>query len=111
MTRQYDAYYFIADYHALTTMRDAVEFQRSVNEVAATWLAAGLDPNETLIYRQSDVPEVFELNWIISCVTPKGLLNRAHAYKAAVDANEAARSEEHTSELQSRENLVCRLLL
>src|SRR5690606_42039499 len=83
----------------------------SVYEVAATWLAAGLDPNETLIYRQSDVPEVFELNWIISCVTPKGLLNRAHAYKAAVDANEAARSEEHTSELQSRENLVCRLLL
>lgn len=90
MTRQYDAYYFIADYHALTTMRDPAEFQRSVHEVAATWLAAGLDPNETLIYRQSDVPEVFELNWIISCVTPKGLLNRAHAYKAAVDANEAA---------------------
>lgn len=90
MTRQYDAYYFIADYHALTTMRDAAEFQRSVYEVAATWLAAGLDPNETLIYRQSDVPEVFELNWIVSCVTPKGLLNRAHAYKAAVDANEAS---------------------
>lgn len=90
LTRDYDAYYFIADYHALTTMRDPNEFRHSVHEVAAAWLACGLDPEKTLLYRQSDVPEVFELNWIVSCVTPKGLLNRAHAYKAAIDANEAA---------------------
>jgi tryptophanyl-tRNA synthetase len=90
LTREYDAYYFIADYHALTTMRDAQEFRHAVYDVAATWLACGLDPDVTVLYRQSDLPEVFELNWIISCVTPKGLLNRAHAYKAAVDANESA---------------------
>lgn len=90
LTRDYDAYYFIADYHALTTMRDPAEFRHSVYDVAATWLACGLDPSRTVIYRQSDIPEIFELTWIISCVTPKGLLNRAHAYKAAADANEAA---------------------
>jgi tryptophanyl-tRNA synthetase len=90
LVRDYDAYYFIADEHALTTVHDPKEMSRLQYEVAATWLALGLDPSETVVYRQSDVPEVFELAWILSCVTPKGLLNRAHAYKDAVAENEAA---------------------
>jgi tryptophanyl-tRNA synthetase len=86
----YDAYYFVADEHALTTVHDPAEMRRLDYEVAATWIALGLDPDRTVVYRQSDIPEVFELAWILSCVTPKGLLNRAHAYKAAVDENVAA---------------------
>jgi tryptophanyl-tRNA synthetase len=84
------ALYFIADYHALTTVRDGAELRDLSYEVAATWLALGLDPSEVIFFRQSDVPEIFELQWLLSCVTPKGLLNRAHAYKAAVDANREA---------------------
>lgn len=84
---RYDAYYFIADYHALTAIKDGAEMRRLSYEVAATWLALGLDPERTVMYRQSDVPEVCELTWLLQCVTPKGLLNRAHAYKAAVDEN------------------------
>src|ERR671919_800498 len=90
LAASYDAYYFIADEHALTTVRDPGEMRELSYEAAATWLALGLDPERVVIYRQSDVPEVFELSWILSCVTPKGLLNRAHAYKAATDENEAA---------------------
>jgi tryptophanyl-tRNA synthetase len=90
LATEYDAYYFIADEHALTTVRDPQELRRQSYEAAATWLALGLDPEKQLLYRQSDVPEIFELTWILSCVTPKGLLNRAHAYKAIVDENEAA---------------------
>lgn len=90
LTRDYDAYYFIADEHALTTVHDAKEMRQLSYEVAAVWLALGLDPERVVLYRQSDVPEVFELSWILSCVTPKGLLNRAHAYKDAVAANEQA---------------------
>lgn len=90
LSLDYNAYYFLADYHALNTMRDAVAFKSAVYTLAATWLACGLDPERVIFYRQSDVPEIFELTWIISTVTPKGLLNRAHAYKAAVDANENA---------------------
>jgi tryptophanyl-tRNA synthetase len=90
LSQQFDAYYFLADYHALNTMRDPKEFKHAVYDLAATWLACGLDPERVVFYRQSDVPEIFELTWIISTVTPKGLLNRAHAYKASVDANEAA---------------------
>lgn len=86
----YDAYYFIADEHALTSIRSPEELSQLSYEAAAGWLALGLDPERVLIYRQSDVPEIFELNWILSCVTPKGLLNRAHAYKSAVDENETA---------------------
>jgi tryptophanyl-tRNA synthetase len=86
----YDAYYFIADEHALTTIRDPGELRQLSYEAAATWLALGLDPEKVLLYRQSDVPEIFEFTWILSCVTPKGLLNRAHAYKAAAIENEAA---------------------
>ena len=88
--REYDAYYFIADYHALTTVRDPEVMRHNVRSVAATWLACGLDPERTVIYRQSDIPETFELTWILSCVTGKGLMNRAHAYKAARDRNAAA---------------------
>jgi tryptophanyl-tRNA synthetase len=84
LTSKYDAYYFIADYHALTTVTDPVELTQLTYEVAAAWLAMGLDLNEVTLYRQSDVPEVFELSWILGCVAPKGLMNRAHAYKAIV---------------------------
>lgn len=84
--------YFIADYHALTTIHDAKELRQLTREVAATWLALGLDPARVTLYRQSDVPEVFELAWILSCFAEKGLLNRAHAYKAKVAENEAAGS-------------------
>lgn len=95
LTRDHRALYFIADYHALTTIHDGEELRGLTYEVAATWMALGLDPYESLLYRQSDVPEVFELTWILSCFAPKGLLNRAHAYKAAVDANaEAGRTRD-----------------
>jgi tryptophanyl-tRNA synthetase len=90
LVNEFDAYYFIADEHALTTVHDAKQMRELSYEVAATWLALGLDPDKTVVYRQSDIPEVFELTWILSCVTPKGLMNRAHAYKDAVAANEAA---------------------
>ena len=85
-----ESYYFLADYHALSGSADAERVHRSTLEVAATWLALGLDPARVHFYRQSDLPEVTELTWLLSCVTAKGLLNRAHAYKAAVDANVAA---------------------
>jgi tryptophanyl-tRNA synthetase len=90
LVQDYRALYFIANAHALTTTRDKETLTRSTYEVAATWLALGLDPAQSLIYRQSDIPEVFELTWVLSCFAAKGLLNRAHAYKAAVDVNEAA---------------------
>lgn len=87
------ALYFIADYHALTTIRDRTTLKNLTYEIAATWLALGLDPEEVIFFRQSDIPEVMELTWILSCSTSKGLLNRAHAYKASVDENiEAGRS-------------------
>ena len=79
--------YFIADYHALNTIKDAETFKRYTYEIAATWLACGLDPKKVVFYKQSDIPEVFELNWILNNITPKGLLNRAHAYKASVQEN------------------------
>lgn len=87
LANTYDAYYFIADYHALTTVRDAAEIKNSSYELAATFLALGMDPERVVFFRQSDVPEIFELTWILTCFTSKGLLNRAHAYKAAVDKN------------------------
>ena len=87
LAESYDeAYYFVADYHALTTERDPALVREYTLQVAAAWLACGLDPERTVFYRQSDVPETFELQWVLSCVTPKGMMNRAHAYKAAVDA-------------------------
>jgi tryptophanyl-tRNA synthetase len=87
LVQHYRAFYFIADYHALTTQRDPEMLNRQIFEVAAMWLALGLDPEKVVFFRQSDVPEVFELTWILSCLTAKGLLNRAHAYKAAADEN------------------------
>ena len=84
-----DAFFFLADYHALIKCEDPARIERSRLEIAATWLAAGLDPERVTFYRQSDVPEVPELCWILTCVTAKGLMNRAHAYKAAVDQNNA----------------------
>ena len=80
----YDCFYFIADYHALTTLKTKEEMIDYTYNIACTWLACGLDPQKVVIYRQSDVGEVFELNCILSNVTPKGLMNRAHAYKAVV---------------------------
>ncbi len=82
-----DAFYFMADYHALIKCDDPARVQRSRLEIAATWLAAGLDPARVTFYRQSDVPEIPQLMWLLTCVTAKGLLNRAHAYKAATDRN------------------------
>ncbi len=90
LAERYQALYFIADYHALTTVKNGKELKELTYEVAATWLALGLDPEKVVFYRQSDIPEVTELTWILACFTPKGLLNRAHAYKAAVDENLAA---------------------
>jgi tryptophanyl-tRNA synthetase len=84
-----DSFYFLADYHALIKVDDPQRIQRSTLEIAATWLAGGLDPERVTFYRQSDVPEIPELTWFLTCVTGKGILNRAHAYKAAMDRNAA----------------------
>jgi tryptophanyl-tRNA synthetase len=83
----HDVFYFVADYHALTTGRDAAKLRHNSNEITATFLALGLDPTRSTLFRQSDVPEVVELAWLLACVTGIGLLQRAHAYKAAVEAN------------------------
>jgi tryptophanyl-tRNA synthetase len=85
-----ESFLFLADYHALVKCDEPSRVARSRLEIAATWLAAGLDPERAVFYRQSDIPEIPELAWLLSCVAAKGLLNRAHAYKAAVDANLAA---------------------
>ena len=85
-----EAMYFIADDHALTPVHDAKELAHLTREVAATWLALGLDTDKVVFYRQSDIPEIFELAWVFSCFTSKGWMNKAHAYKAIVDAKEAA---------------------
>ena len=85
-----DSFYFLADYHALIKCDDPARIQRSRLEIAATWLACGLDVDRATFYRQSDIPEIPELCWLLTCVAGKGLLNRAHAYKASVDKNTAA---------------------
>ena len=82
-----DAYLFLADYHALIKCHDPAVVAQSSLEIAATWLAAGLDADKAHFYRQSDIPEVTELSWILTCNAAKGLMNRAHAYKAAVQNN------------------------
>ncbi len=89
LTKDYSSFYFIADYHAMTlqAMHNAQALRESIYQVAATWLALGLDPEESCFYKQSDVPEIFELNWILSCFTPKGFMNRAHSYKDKVAKN------------------------
>lgn len=89
-----ESFYFLADYHALIKTVDPARVQRSTLEIAASWLACGLEPDRVRFYRQSDVPETAELLWLLSCVAGKGLLNRAHAYKAAVDRNREAGEDE-----------------
>ncbi|MDA7416304.1 tryptophan--tRNA ligase [Xenophilus arseniciresistens] len=84
------SFYFLADYHALIKCDEPARIQRSTLEIAATWLACGLNPERVTFYRQSDIPEIPELTWFLSCVTGKGVLNRAHAYKAAMDRNAEA---------------------
>ena len=88
--------YFIADSHALTSVRDADKFKFDVYSGAATWLALGLDPKKSIFFKQSDVPEVFELQWMLSCMTPKGDMNRAHSYKDRIQKNsEEKRDQDH----------------
>lgn len=82
-----ESFYFLADYHALIKCHDPKAIQQSSKEIAATWLALGLDTDNSVFYRQSDVPEIMELSWVLTCMTAKGLMNRAHAYKGAVQDN------------------------
>lgn len=89
-----ESYLFLANYHGIIKCHDPKMIQESTQAVAATWLACGLDTERTTFYRQSDIPEILELNWILTCITPKGLMNRAHAYKAAVQANAEAGQED-----------------
>lgn len=81
-------YYFLADFHALAKAEDPAKINRSTLEIAAAWLALGLDTHNAVFYRQSDIPEITELTWILTSMTAKGLMNRAHSYKAMVQANE-----------------------
>jgi tryptophanyl-tRNA synthetase len=83
-----ESFFFLADYHALIKSTDPKLVQQSTKEIAATWLALGLDTEKATFYRQSDVPEITELCWMLTCVAGKGLMNRSHAYKAAVDVNQ-----------------------
>ena len=80
-------FYFLADYHSLAKNEDPDKIGRSTLEIAASWLALGLDTDHACFYRQSDIPEIPELTWILTSMTAKGLMNRAHSYKAAVQAN------------------------
>ena len=89
LATEHRSLYFVADYHALTTMRDREDLQRAVYDVTATWLACGLDPRRTILFRQSAVPEVFELAWVLSCVLATGQLERGHSYKDALAKGEA----------------------
>lgn len=89
----YETYYFIADYHALNAVYDAEALRKSSLSIAATYLAFGLDPDRSIFYRQSDIPEVFELAWILACFTQKGLMNRAHSYKDSIAKNLATEKD------------------
>ena len=84
-----EAFFFLADYHGIIGCHDPAVIHESTKSIAATWLACGLDPERVTFYRQSDVPEIPELAWILNCSCAKGLMNRAHAYKASVDVNVA----------------------
>lgn len=88
------SYYFLADYHSLIKNHDPKLLKKSALEIAAAWIALGLDTDNCVFYRQSDIPEITELTWILTSVTAKGLMNRAHAYKAAVDENEIQKSKD-----------------
>ena len=93
LAKDYLSIYFIADWHALTTLKDGKELRGLIHKLAATWLACGLDPQKTVFFQQSQIPELAELNWYLACFTAKGLLNRAHAYKAITEENKAAGRE------------------
>ena len=82
-----ESFFFLADYHSIIKNQNASEIGTSVESIALAWLSCGLDPNKSYFYRQSDVPEILELSWILNCITAKGLMNRAHAYKAASSLN------------------------
>ncbi|PFG06551.1 tryptophanyl-tRNA synthetase [Bacillus sp. es.034] len=86
--QSYNTAYFVADYHGLTKIHDPIEMKELSYGVAAAWLALGLNTDSAIFYRQSDVSEIFELSWILSCFAPKGLLNRSHAYKSMVEDNQ-----------------------
>lgn len=88
-----ESFFFMADLHALIKCQDPSRIELSRMQIAAAWLAAGLDPEKVTFYRQSDIIEIPLLNWMFNCVCPKGLMNRAHAYKAMLEAN-AAQSED-----------------
>lgn len=92
-----ESYYFLADYHALVKCFEPERVQQSTLEIAASWLALGLDPDTSVFYRQSDIPEIPELTWLLSCMTAKGLMNRSHAYKAAVQANQEVGEDDDQS--------------
>jgi len=85
-----ESFFFLADYHALIKCQDPEAVHQSTLEIAAAWLALGLDPEQVVFYRQSDIPEIPELTWFLTCMTAKGLMNRSHAYNAAVQANQEA---------------------
>ncbi|WP_054708976.1 tryptophan--tRNA ligase [Bacillus sp. JCM 19041] len=87
LAENHEAFYFIANAHGLTKVHDGTEMQQLTEGIAAAWLALGVDPEKSVLYRQSDIPEVFELSWILATFASKGLMNRAHAYKAIVDEN------------------------
>lgn len=89
-----ESFLFLADYHGIIKCHDPEMIHQSTQAVAATWLSCGLNPERTTFYRQSDIPEIMELNWILCCITAKGLMNRAHAYKAAVQANTESGQED-----------------
>ena len=82
-----ESFFFLADYHSIIKNQNVDEIKNSVENVALAWLSCGLDPSNTNFYRQSDVPEILELSWILNCVTSKGLMNRAHAYKSETSKN------------------------
>ena len=92
-----ESFFFLADYHALIKCQDPDLVHQSTLEVAATWLALGLDTNRVTFYRQSDIPEITELTWLLTCMTAKGMMNRAHAYKGAVQANVEAGEDGDTA--------------
>lgn len=91
---RYNSFFFLADYHALIKCHDPARIARSSQEIAATWLALGLDTDKATFYRQTDIPEITELTWLLTCMTSKGLMNRSHAYKGSVDANREAGKED-----------------
>ena len=93
-TGEFESFFFLADYHALIKCQDADKVHQSTLEIAAAWLAMGLDTEKVTFYRQSDIPEITELTWLLTCMTAKGLMNRAHAYKGAVQANTDAGEDE-----------------